>query len=176
MRRFRSWHWGEEMSFLKPYLQPPRPKQRTTTSNKNSIIISSDESENNQSTLWYDEDINNISKHENRLELKSEVISTEYIVPEDFKWPENIPNKRKHEETENHSQTYSTDKSVGGNYSYDDIDLICLGYAKTIKKFTPRRQSIIKFKIARLIMNEELAEKIENNDNLDDEPQSDPFA
>lgn len=39
---------------------------------------------------------------------------------------------------------------------YDDIDLICLGYAKTIKKNSPTRQTIVKFKLAELMAEQEM--------------------
>lgn len=38
---------------------------------------------------------------------------------------------------------------------YDDVDLICLGYAKTIKKFSPNRQTLIKYEMAQLMMKHE---------------------
>ncbi|XP_017482312.1 PREDICTED: uncharacterized protein LOC108379034 [Rhagoletis zephyria] len=46
--------------------------------------------------------------------------------------------------------------------SFDGIDLTFLGYASSIKKLTPRRQSLIKFAVAKLIMQEELAQQSEN--------------
>ncbi|XP_044259023.1 uncharacterized protein LOC123007676 [Tribolium madens] len=44
----------------------------------------------------------------------------------------------------------------------DDIDLICMGYAKTIKKFSPKRQTMVKFKLSQILMQEELAQQEEN--------------
>lgn len=41
--------------------------------------------------------------------------------------------------------------------NYDDIDHICLGYAKTIKKFSAERQALVKFEMAKLLMEQELA-------------------
>nr|XP_014097047.2 uncharacterized protein LOC106622412 [Bactrocera oleae] len=46
--------------------------------------------------------------------------------------------------------------------NFDGIDLTFLGYASSIKKLTPRRQSIIKFAVAKLIMREELAQQNDN--------------
>ncbi|KAL4711271.1 hypothetical protein ACJJTC_019112 [Scirpophaga incertulas] len=40
--------------------------------------------------------------------------------------------------------------------NYDDIDHICLGYAKTIKKFPAERQALVKFQMAKLLMEQEL--------------------
>jgi hypothetical protein len=48
------------------------------------------------------------------------------------------------------------------NSAYDNVDLLCMGYAKTIKKFSPRRQTVVKFKIAEILMQEELAQQIED--------------
>ncbi|XP_018789425.1 PREDICTED: uncharacterized protein LOC108969268 isoform X1 [Bactrocera latifrons] len=50
---------------------------------------------------------------------------------------------------------------LGGRY-FDGIDLTFLGYASSIKKLSPRRQSIIKFAVAKLIMREELAQQNDN--------------
>jgi hypothetical protein len=46
--------------------------------------------------------------------------------------------------------------------AYDDVDLIFLSYAKTLKKFSPRRQTMTKFKIAQLLMEEELNQQAED--------------
>ncbi|XP_060653290.1 uncharacterized protein LOC132789347 [Drosophila nasuta] len=45
----------------------------------------------------------------------------------------------------------------------DDLDILFMAYAQTIKKFSPRRQAHIKFKIAKLIMEEEIANLEENS-------------
>jgi hypothetical protein len=37
-----------------------------------------------------------------------------------------------------------------------------MGYAKTIKKSSPRRQTVVKFKIVEILMQEELAQQIED--------------
>ena len=39
----------------------------------------------------------------------------------------------------------------------DDVDILFMAHVQTIKKFSPRRQAQIKFKIAKLIMQEEIA-------------------
>ncbi|XP_062135696.1 uncharacterized protein LOC133845288 isoform X2 [Drosophila sulfurigaster albostrigata] len=43
------------------------------------------------------------------------------------------------------------------------VDMLFMAYAHTIKKFSPRRQAQVKFKIAELIMEEELANIEENS-------------
>lgn len=40
---------------------------------------------------------------------------------------------------------------------YDDVDLLFLSHAKVLKKFSPERQAMLKFRIATLIVEEELA-------------------
>ncbi|XP_034476068.1 transcription factor Adf-1-like [Drosophila innubila] len=45
----------------------------------------------------------------------------------------------------------------------DDVDILFMAHAQTIKKFSPRRQAQIKFKIAKLIMEEEMASLEENS-------------
>lgn len=44
----------------------------------------------------------------------------------------------------------------------DDIDLICMGYAKTIKRFSAKRQTMIKFRFSQILMQEELAQQAED--------------
>ncbi|XP_067618200.1 uncharacterized protein [Eurosta solidaginis] len=56
----------------------------------------------------------------------------------------------------------SKDPLMGGNF--DGIDLTFLGYASSIKKLSLRRQSLIKFTVAKLIMQQELAEQNENTE------------
>lgn len=72
-----------------------------------------------------------------------------------------------------HNSTLKSISSVDhGNYidplggrNFDGIDLTFLGYASSIKKLTPRRQSVIKFVVAKLIMREELAQQNDNDNN-----------
>lgn len=40
---------------------------------------------------------------------------------------------------------------------YDDIDLLFLSHAKVVKKFSPERQALLKYRIATIIVEEELA-------------------
>lgn len=83
--------------------------------------------------------------------------------------PENITGnklgrKRKYNTT---PQSSSVDKII--NYlderhnnigtQLDEIDLTFQGYAASVKKLSQRRQTIIKFKIAKLIMEEEISEQ-----------------
>lgn len=46
-------------------------------------------------------------------------------------------------------------KNRNNSPKYDDIDLLFLGYAKTIKKFSPSRQIKVKYDMASLIMRHE---------------------
>ncbi|XP_028893677.1 uncharacterized protein LOC105208369 [Zeugodacus cucurbitae] len=52
-----------------------------------------------------------------------------------------------------------------GGRNFDGLDLTFLGYASSIKKLTARRQSLIKFAVAKLIMREELAQQNDNEKN-----------
>nr|CAH7714513.1 unnamed protein product [Callosobruchus chinensis] len=48
----------------------------------------------------------------------------------------------------------------------DDIDIIFQGYARTVKKFSARRQIFVKYKISQLLMEQELARLEENDQQL----------
>ncbi|XP_053958944.1 uncharacterized protein LOC128863685 [Anastrepha ludens] len=50
--------------------------------------------------------------------------------------------------------------------SFDSIDLTFLGYASSIKKLPPRKQSLLKFAVAKMIMQEELAQQNEDEKSL----------
>lgn len=93
--------------------------------------------------------------------MKTEQITVEVNVPELLTWSgDDLISNRSNEEEEESSNTY---KQLTDEWnSYDDVDLICLGYARTIKKFSKNRQAIIKLKISRLLR-EELAQEDENN-------------
>lgn len=58
-------------------------------------------------------------------------------------------------ETSNATVTYSGLENRTAEY--DDIDLLFLSHAKVVKKFSPERQALLKFRIATLIVEEELA-------------------
>ncbi|EEZ98234.1 uncharacterized protein LOC103315182 [Tribolium castaneum] len=53
---------------------------------------------------------------------------------------------------------------------FDDIDLICLGFAKTIKKFSPKRRTLVKFRFSQILMQEELAQQEENEQSREEDP------
>lgn len=163
IERYRSWPWGKEVEFLKPFLQPPRGEIRVMTLQDNS---------ENQTTLWPTEN----SLHSDEVHLKFEESTLETQSSEEYNWQDQTTissDNRKRKAIEeinlqtisvNQIPNYSEKRDYDDNFTYDDIDLIFLGYAKTIKKFPPRRQSILKFKFARLIMEEELKDDTDNDD------------
>ncbi|KAJ8872784.1 hypothetical protein PR048_026400 [Dryococelus australis] len=58
-------------------------------------------------------------------------------------------------------RTYKTGMSINVR-PLMTLVLFFLGYSKTVKKFSRRRQTVTKFNIAKLIMNEELAQQMED--------------
>ncbi|XP_075229673.1 uncharacterized protein LOC142329172 [Lycorma delicatula] len=65
-----------------------------------------------------------------------------------------------------------SDKNVTDRYArtvndianeFDATELLFLAYAKTIKKFSPHRQVLVKFKFAQIMMEEELQQNCDNN-------------
>ncbi|KAJ8885534.1 hypothetical protein PR048_011732 [Dryococelus australis] len=108
-----------------------------------------------------DGDVQKREEHSNAWSLQKSVNQPEATVSTKNR-------KRKHDE-ETFRRPSSVDKvlaylqnrNVDQCWSFDDIDLL-LGYSKIVKKFSPHRQTVTKFNIAELIMNEELAQQMED--------------
>lgn len=73
----------------------------------------------------------------------------------------NLIKKRREAEVLNHLENRTVHRET------DEIDCIFMGYAKTVKKFSSKRQTLVKFRIAKLLMEEELQQHAENEAGMD---------
>ena len=149
----KTWIWAKQMESFRPFISFAK-----TSSNVSSIEISEPFSftETFQCAEVPECHIDDLSNDE----LNQSTVSTAAF---DDKRP---PTKRLKRST---SQPTSSVKDVI-NYlqtknkkQQDDVDILFMAHAQTIKKFSPRRQAQIKFKIAKLIMEEEIASLEENS-------------
>nr|CAD7579787.1 unnamed protein product [Timema californicum] len=164
--RYKTWPWAQQMAFFRPFLQFGSTNSNIST--VDSVLDSPDESENSREGLFVSKDR---ADEYGFLQQAVEMPTQPQPAQESPCRQAPIANNRKrkhHEETLSQPSAvervlaYLENKNVDQNFSYEDIDLIFLGYAKTIKKFSPRRQTIVKFKMAQLLMEEELAQQMDD--------------
>lgn len=147
VNRYKSWPWATHMEFLRPFFQFTR-----TIDVKTEIMeVSEDEIET--------------KNQQERSQQKS--ANTKRATTRKSN------GKRRCEDT-SPASTSSTSSSVKYLQTPnnpilapdDDIDIIFMGYAKTLKKFSPRRQTMVKFKFSQILMEEELAQQEENEQTI----------
>lgn len=134
--RYKTWPWAQQMSFFKYFL-----KFADTESN---ISLPDDAQENDP------------AQAEDRAKDQTTV---QMETPPPKKKICRTVSARTKEETGQSSVdkvvSYLQSKKLGQS-EHDEIDMVFLGYAKTIKKFTNKRQIITKFRVAKILMEEEL--------------------
>ncbi|XP_018575605.1 uncharacterized protein LOC108914314 [Anoplophora glabripennis] len=153
--RYKSWPWAQHMEAFRPFLQfghtefnisdlgaEPSPEagaEETDTSNVQSEITKieilpfeiNNTQEKHQEKTLY-------TKRKRPEQPKSQTTFVDKVI--------NFLEKHQHKNTES---------------SPDEIDLMFQGYAASVKKLSIRRQTLVKYKIAKLIMEEELAQQAE---------------
>lgn len=165
INRYKAWPWAIHMSAFKPFF-----KFAPTTSNiefiETGMAFPNTQEENNfinaenndePSDTSVTETLNNTEAYSSNCAKYNEKSNTPQLSKK-------CASKRKFTgETNNQSsvsQVLSYLKNKPENTSerttYDDMELLFLGHAKTVKKFGARRQIITKFRIAQIIMEEEL--------------------
>ncbi|XP_030752276.1 uncharacterized protein LOC115879532 [Sitophilus oryzae] len=160
--RYKTWPWAQQMEFLRKSLSFAK-----THTNKNILPVSqSAESsqlreDTNHDQLNNHEPVEQVTVAENipaimgdteENQLKKRQVYCEVKQPE------------KKKKTMVNSQGSAVEQVIcclhqnRENLAADDIDDIFKGYAKTVKKFSKKRQAIVKFKMSQLIMENELAQ------------------
>lgn len=150
----KKWIWAEHMRAFQPFLSFAK------TSSNIGFINTSMEYESDEMTLDYDIsdicEVGSLSEPEKyRLQTSTPLrdISNNSLIG-------NTEESRSSKKKAN-SQPSSSVKEVieylknKNKVEYDEIDCTMLAHAKSIKKFSPKRQSVTKFKIAELIMKQE---------------------
>lgn len=153
--RYKTWPWAQQMSFFKTFL-----KFADTESNISSPDIQQNDAIDSQELITNNDESspavsNMISQGTSAENLPTAASQT----PIRKKVRRSSSSVRSKEETEQSS----VDKVVGFLKSrkeeqHDDIDLLFLGYAKTIKKFSKKRQITTKYRVAKIIMEQEMEE------------------
>lgn len=153
-----TWPWANQMEFLRPFLQLSKTvcniaSQDVTNTNKE---VEKDKEK---------EEVDGIQQS-HQQQCDENPATVQLLKPTATR-----KRKSKSEQTSSHSILgqqvirYIDKRQSSSNSAYDDIELIFMGYAKTIKKFSPRRQSVAKFKFSQILMEEELAHQMENDQN-----------
>ncbi|KAI4465827.1 madf domain transcription factor [Holotrichia oblita] len=152
---YRTWPWAQQMQFFKSFLQFAQTTSNVSilnTSNNTSVTYSEEETEI--------EEPQNAQLPENPHASQNKELNTELPNTQDDN--RNIVlNKRK--KKNKHSPVSGVDKVISyldsankSRQTKDELDLIFLGYAATVRKLNRERQVTIKYKIAKLLMEEEL--------------------
>lgn len=161
--------WAEQMGFLKPFLA-----MAATHTNIHSDAPSNSERSPVNFDAEIEQELDGMEERNNggQLELPAEPLaaneradvpnSTAPKSATSFQMP-NRTASRKRVRSSDASSTSAVDKVLDYLKQTDetpqaDLDYICLGYAKTIRKFSSRRQAETKFLISKLLMEKELEE------------------
>ncbi|XP_063393495.1 uncharacterized protein LOC134678739 [Cydia fagiglandana] len=155
---YKYWHWAKYLEFLRPHIR------------SNTEVVYHTEDDHN--TKEYSENIINIKLEEaDHTNFGSDFDATECNSKQPTK------NKGKHstnnfgsdsdnlecviEQPNRKKRRINSDPNMKSQnnrelHEFDDIELIFLGYAKTVKKMPLKRQISVKMKIAKIMMEEEL--------------------
>lgn len=168
--KYRNWPWAKQMSFMRPYLQLAE-----VTIEKQEI-----KSEDEDPSDWPGESVTIEDPLIEVLIQDQEGYSQQYQSPEMVS--RDVPEegdrhkrrKRRREkfdstqDSEELSQGAEADRSVlyfeerKIKEESDEVELFCLSLAKSIKRFSIRRQAVIKYKISKLLMEEDLKQQDED--------------
>ncbi|CAH0398023.1 unnamed protein product [Chilo suppressalis] len=141
IRHYKAWPWAKHMSFLRPYL---KYVQLRSHPQKKKLDASELQKYQVQETLITDAG----SSHQDNINTTDLPIMYSH---------QQFTHNRLSDPTE--SQVDKVFDFLSKRHTdYDDIDLIFLGYAKTVKKMSKSRQATVKFHVAKLIMESELEE------------------
>ncbi|XP_075159972.1 uncharacterized protein LOC142233072 isoform X2 [Haematobia irritans] len=171
----KKWIWSENMKFFRPFVT-----QVNNTSNRDNSNSGSDECEETYYTndmpqlvpkTEYITSSNDYDHYndDNQLlylgephEAPPPLIASIKTESSSFNDMPHIPAKRKCVAAQD---AYSPEYPAGSMMisAYDDVDCLLLAHAKTIKKFSPKRQAIAKYKIAQVILEQELLHAQDNS-------------
>ncbi|XP_050311572.1 transcription factor Adf-1-like [Anthonomus grandis grandis] len=154
--RYRSWPWAAQMSAFKPFLlsNVEETVNEDTQSSQEENHLSRRETETYELTETYEN-----SSDVDRSRSSANTTENSTITPHLLK--KTAP-KRKFVRENNESsvsQVLSYLKNKDNNSqgtSYDDLHLLFLGHAKAVKKLSSKRQAVAKYRVAQVIMEEEL--------------------
>ncbi|GLV44644.1 hypothetical protein CBL_20555 [Carabus blaptoides fortunei] len=143
--RYKIWPWSQQMEFLKPFLK---------FSNSNFNISKLSFLKPQESMDHIEEQQEEISQPLRETGPVRAPISATPVQPQQ----ETPKISRKRKSGEASSQPTSVQQVLtylekrNNNSALEDIDLIMMGYARSIKQFSPRRQTMVKYKISQIVL------------------------
>lgn len=153
--RYKSWPWAQHMDAFRPFLQFAQTESNIPTTDD---IAESPEVVDDGIEAESSENVNEASTGTTVQERSTQI---SYI--------RNSRQKRKPVENSSSNNSSNVDKVIhflnkrhsDVKNNCDSIDLTFQGYASSVKKLSNRRQTMVKYKIAKIIMEEELAQEAE---------------
>ncbi|CAG9856307.1 unnamed protein product [Phyllotreta striolata] len=170
----KKWLWAEQMKPFRPYVAYPKTSSNISDINSTNSVLEETEIESNvkfetELANFENLDIENLDIVENMdpLETNQRVLNATQPAAN------NRTGKKRYNTTPLSSvgemlKYFKNKKRI----EYDATDCLLLAHAKTIKTFSGRRQAITKWKIAQVIMEQELLHQEELNANILPRPES----
>lgn len=147
--RYKAWPWAKQMEFFRQFIR---------FANTSSNIPESDTLNSPLPDITEQDD--KLAGEEN-TENSSSTHLTEPVVEKNATTPcqKKKLNTTSHQAAPQQSGVdkvldYISKRSTNMTEQYDHIDKIFLGYAASVKKLSPRRQILIKYNIAKMLMTE----------------------
>lgn len=148
-RSYKNWRWAQKMEAFRPYLSLAKTESSEFENNADDPNLT--QLPGMSITSMTD----NLEEREQSQARPGQ--ATEYQET-------NIQKKRKNISTKVKESSISSVDDVINYFENkkrrtddtDATDLIFLGYSSTVKSFSPKRQAIVKMKIAQIIMEEEI--------------------
>ncbi|XP_034104039.1 uncharacterized protein LOC117567879 [Drosophila albomicans] len=148
----KTWIWAEQMESFRPFISSTKTSSNVSCIEPSEPFSFTEAFQCKEESPESDDEIND--------ELNQSIVSIPAVDTEN---PELKRLKRSTPQP-----TFSVKDEIEylltkNKKTHDGVDMLFMAYAHTIKKFSPRRQAQVKFKIAELIMEEELASIEENS-------------
>lgn len=164
-KSYKHWQWANHMEYFKPYLS----YSYLTTNEPEIIDVDNDTSSNvisvnndyNESQATYDQQ----PQEQQQQHRYGQIQSVSSVIEQEIDFlPIMCKTTKQHDERykmmdiiqpmdDNLLHRYN--ENIHRSLELDATELIFLGYAKTIKTFSPRRQARMKMKLAQIITEEE---------------------
>ncbi|XP_050305347.1 uncharacterized protein LOC126742654 [Anthonomus grandis grandis] len=154
--RYKAWPWAQHMESFRPFLQFAVTDSNIADTNigvSEEIEASDVQNEATQMT-------ENILSEASTDQETSKQISCHNRRPEKKRKSMELP-APKNSSSADKVIKYLNERHSDIKSNCNSIDLTFQGYAASVKRLSNRRQTVIKFKIAKLIMEEELAQEAE---------------
>lgn len=137
---YKVWAWSKKMEFVKPFLPKARRRPGRHGKSNDPNKSGNNDDRNSEGSLI-------------ELDISCKAEPVDNSDPENMDGDDQMKNPEK-----DRIINFDFAQNASNVYNHDDMDLIFLGYAKTVKNFKRKRQITTKFKIAQIIMEAEMEE------------------